>query len=53
MISADQGALILSRINDLRKLIDDAPKSRKWKMRAKIGEKKQWYQDVAPKGSSF
>ena len=53
MISAEQGALILSRINDLRKLIDDAPKSRKWKMRAKIGEKKQWYQDVAPKGSSF
>ena len=53
MISAEQGALILSRINDLRKLIEDAPKSRKWKMRAKIGEKKQWYQDVAPKGSSF
>ena len=53
MITPDQGALILSRINDLRKLIEEAPKSRKWKMRAKIGTKKQWYQDVAPKGSSF
>ncbi len=53
VVSAEQGDLILSRINDLRKLIEDAPKSRKWKMRAKVGTKKQWYQDVAPKGSAF
>ncbi len=53
VLSAEQGDLILSRINDLRKLIEDAPKSRKWKMRAKVGTKKQWYQDVAPKGSAF
>ncbi len=53
MLSAEQGDLILSRINDLRKLIEDAPKSRKWKLRAKVGTKKQWYQDVAPKGSAF
>ncbi len=53
VLSAEQGDLILSRINDLRKLIEDAPKSRKWKLRAKVGTKKQWYQDVAPKGSAF
>ncbi len=53
VLTAEQGDLILSRINDLRKLIEDAPKSRKWKMRAKVGTKKQWYQDVAPKGSAF
>ncbi len=53
VLTAEQGDLILSRINDLRKLIEDTPKSRKWKLRAKVGTKKQWYQDVAPKGSAF
>ena len=24
--------------------IDNAPKSTRWKLRAKIGEKKQWYE---------
>lgn len=53
MVTGEQGEIILGRINDLRTLIEEAPKSRKWKLRAKVGTKKQWYQDVAPKGSSF
>jgi hypothetical protein len=28
----------------LRKMIEDAPKSFKWKMRARVGEKVQWYE---------
>ncbi len=32
-------------------MIEDAPKSRRWRIRAKVGTKKQWYQDVAPKES--
>jgi len=25
-------------------VIEEAPKSTKWKMRARVGEKKRWYQ---------
>jgi hypothetical protein len=52
-ITSEQAAVIESRIDELEKMIEEKPKSRKWKMRAKVGTKKQWYQDVAPKGSSF
>jgi hypothetical protein len=35
-----------SKIAALMKRIDDEPKSRGWKMRAQIGEKRKWYRDV-------
>jgi hypothetical protein len=35
---------ILSKINRLRTIIDAEPKSLKWRMRAKIGEKIRWYE---------
>jgi hypothetical protein len=35
------------RIAELRARIDDAPKSMKWKMRARVGTKQKWYRDVA------
>lgn len=50
-ISSDQAQVIDTRLSQLRTLIEDAPKSRRWRLRAKVGTKKQWYQDVAPKGS--
>jgi hypothetical protein len=31
------------QIGQVRAAIDDAPKSLKWKLRAKIGDRKQWY----------
>ncbi len=37
---------ILSKIEFLLKEINDKPKSFSWKMRAKIGDKRQWYRDV-------
>ncbi len=35
---------ITARIGQLRKVLEDAPKSFKWKMRARVGEKVQWYE---------
>jgi hypothetical protein len=39
-----------SQIGDLRKAILDAPKSTKWKLRARIGERQTWYQDPEEMG---
>lgn len=36
--------LVRDRIAHLRKRIEDAPKSFRWKMRSKVGEKMQWYE---------
>jgi hypothetical protein len=38
-------AAISDRIERLETAIEDAPKSRRWKMRARIGERKQWYEE--------
>jgi hypothetical protein len=35
---------LVSRLVDLREEIDKAPKSAKWKMRNKVGERKAWYE---------
>jgi hypothetical protein len=52
-IGAPEGAVIRERLGELREAIEGAPKSRKWRLRSKIGAKKKWYQDVAGKESSF
>jgi hypothetical protein len=52
-IDAAQAEVIRARLEDVRGLIEAAPKARRWRIRAKVGSKKQWYQDVAPKGSGF
>ncbi len=44
---SDQDARnILSRIDTLSKMIEEAPKSLAWKTRAKIGPRVKWYNDV-------
>ncbi len=35
--------VVVERLGRLRRIIEDAPKSMKWKMRARVGEKKRWY----------
>ena len=35
---------VVERLARLRQVIEEAPKSTKWKMRARIGEKRRWYQ---------
>jgi hypothetical protein len=52
-ISAAQRAIIERRIDDTLAAVEQAPKSRKWKLRAKVGTKKRWYQEVGAKESSF
>jgi hypothetical protein len=36
--------IVRKRLETLRSRIENAPKSMSWKMRARIGEKKQWYE---------
>ena len=36
--------VVVERLARLRRIIEDVPKSMKWKMRARIGEKKRWYE---------
>ncbi len=38
------GRVVDARIKRLQKMIEDEPKSLKWKMRARIGERAPWYQ---------
>ena len=35
---------ITEKISQLRKMIEDSPKSLGWKMRAKLGDKVKWYE---------
>jgi hypothetical protein len=44
-LDPDRRATIAARIDRLTAAIDDAPKSRRWKLRARIGERKQWYEE--------
>ncbi len=45
-LSAEDRRVVRQRIQDLRARIDAAPKSRRWKMRAAVGERVKWYKDV-------
>ncbi len=42
-LPSDAAAAVGPRIAELRRMIEEQPKSLKWKMRAKIGEKAPWY----------
>jgi hypothetical protein len=52
-LAEPQKQLIARRIDELLAAIADEPKSRKWKLRAKVGTKKRWYQEVGAKDSGF
>jgi hypothetical protein len=39
-----ESEVVVQRLAQLRRVIEDEPKSRKWKIRARIGEKKRWYE---------
>ncbi|MCK5150296.1 MAG: hypothetical protein KAQ65_00585 [Candidatus Thorarchaeota archaeon] len=45
-ITEEQKELVISRAKKLLQMIEDAPKSRGWKRRAKVGTKKRWYKVV-------
>ena len=52
-IGSGDAEIIRSRIDDLLQAIEDAPKSMKWKMRARIGTRMKWYQEVTEKSKQF
>jgi hypothetical protein len=37
-------ALVMTRLDELQRRIEEAPKSRAWKLRDKVGERKRWYE---------
>lgn len=46
VLGHDQQHLVENRIQQLMSIIEAQPKSSKWKMRARIGTKMKWYNDV-------
>jgi hypothetical protein len=45
-LKKDSHNLITERVNRLLKMIDDAPKTKNWQKRAKIGTSKPWYREI-------
>jgi hypothetical protein len=52
-VGAEGEAVIRGRIDGLLRSIEAAPKSMKWNLRAKIGPRVRWYQEVSEKGEIF
>jgi hypothetical protein len=47
VLNDGQRVVIDGKITEFLKMIEDSPKSGKWKSRARIGTSKPWYQDVS------
>jgi hypothetical protein len=45
-VAAETAERGLARAAELRAAVEAEPKSRRWKMRAKVGTRAQWYEDV-------
>ncbi|MDA0704419.1 MAG: hypothetical protein O3A96_14475 [Proteobacteria bacterium] len=52
-LNRDQADIIKGRVHEIVREIESAPKSLKWKIRAKIGTRQRWYQEVSDKGEVF
>ncbi|MDQ3876718.1 MAG: hypothetical protein M3322_14430 [Actinomycetota bacterium] len=52
-LSDDQRSTIIARIEELEREIEKEPKTRKWKLRARIGPRRKWYQEVAEKSHTY
>jgi hypothetical protein len=44
-LQPEHEAVVVARLDDLRRRIDAEPKSTKWKLRARVGERVQWYEE--------
>ena len=47
VLNDQHGSIITSKVDQLLQAIENAPKSGKWKSRAKVGNKKPWYNEVS------
>jgi hypothetical protein len=52
-LTESQGQVVDGRITELEHEIEKEPKTKKWKLRARIGPRKRWYQEVAEKSETF
>jgi hypothetical protein len=48
-----QSQTVVERIKALEQTIEEEPKTSKWKLRARIGPRKRWYQEVAEKSTTY
>jgi len=44
-LAPEQEEVVRMRLDDLRRRIDETPKSAKWKLRARVGERVKWYEE--------
>jgi hypothetical protein len=44
-LASGEEKLVRTRLDELRSRIDDEPKSTKWKVRARVGERVKWYEE--------
>jgi hypothetical protein len=52
-LNEEQWAVVNSRIEELERMIEEEPKTRRWKVRARIGPRVKWYQEVAEKTATY
>lgn len=43
-ISGDEATALRARVGELRERLEQAPKTRGWKLRARVGRRKRWYE---------
>jgi hypothetical protein len=51
--TAEAAGTVRGRIAELTRAIEEAPKGTGWKLRARVGTRVKWYQEVAEKGQTF
>ncbi len=52
-LSESQWEIVGTRISELERMIEEESKTRRWKLRARIGPRVKWYQDVAEKTTIY
>ena len=45
-LTEEEYSTVIERVKKLRKLIDEEPKTRRWRKREKVGTSKPWYREV-------
>jgi hypothetical protein len=52
-LAPEQAAVVAGRIDELERVIEEEPKTGRWKLRARIGPRRRWYQEVAEKSRTY
>lgn len=53
LLTAEQAAIVTGRIDELERAIEGEAKTARWKLRARIGPRRRWYQEVAEKSETY